>query len=195
MKISHMDIAVDISNVFIITERLILRPWLHSDLDDFYDYASVPGVGEMAGWPHHRFKRTTRQVLQLFIEGKSVFAMELQENNKVIGSIGFHNSWANEDPDFQHLKVKDIGYTLSKDYWGQGLTPEAAKSVIDWSFNNLDIDALTVCHFTENYQSKRVIEKCGFTFVREGTYNARQLNKIIDDVKYIMHRSDLHTKQ
>ncbi|MCL2045117.1 MAG: GNAT family N-acetyltransferase [Oscillospiraceae bacterium] len=189
-----MDIFIDVSKVYIITERLILRPWLTSDLDDFYEYASVPGVGEMAGWPHHRFKRTTRQVLQLFIEGKNVFAMELIENNKVIGSIGFHTSWANEDPDYQHLKVKDIGYTLSKDYWGQGLTPEAAKALIDWTFTNVDIDALTVCHFLDNHQSQRVIEKCGFTFVKEGTYNARQLNKVMDDAKYIMLRSELRDK-
>ncbi len=35
------------------TERLRLRPWRPNDLLDFYEYASVPGVGEMAGWPHH----------------------------------------------------------------------------------------------------------------------------------------------
>jgi ribosomal-protein-alanine N-acetyltransferase len=187
-----MDVFVDISNVYIITERLILRPWEKSDLNDFYEYASVPGVGEMAGWPHHKTKRTTRQIMQLFIEGKSVFAIELQNNKKVIGSIGFHSSWVNEDSDYGHLKAKDIGYTLSKDYWGQGLTPEAAKALIDWSFSNLDIDAITVVHFRDNYQSKRVVEKCGFTFIREGTYYARQLDKVIDDAKYIMLRSDFY---
>ena len=184
-----MDIKVDLSDVTINTERLILRPWQKTDLNDFFDYASVPGVGEMAGWPHHRFKITTKAVLQSFIEGKNIFAIELRENNKVIGSIGLHASWANEDPEYMHLKLKDLGYTLSKDYWGQGLTPEAAKAVICLCFENLDIDAITCGHFRYNTQSKRVIEKCGFTFVKESTYHAIQLRKTIDDAKYIMYRS------
>ena len=49
-----MDIPINIENTVIETERLILRPWQEADLDDFYAYASVPGVGEMAGWAHHQ---------------------------------------------------------------------------------------------------------------------------------------------
>ena len=35
------------------TERLVLRAFRQSDLEDFFEYASVDGVGEMAGWQHH----------------------------------------------------------------------------------------------------------------------------------------------
>ena len=45
-----MNAEIDISNVVLRTERLILRPWRESDLDDFFGYASVDGVGEMARW-------------------------------------------------------------------------------------------------------------------------------------------------
>ena len=34
------------------TKRLILRPFVRTDLDDFFEYASVEGTGEMAGWHH-----------------------------------------------------------------------------------------------------------------------------------------------
>lgn len=37
---------VDVTNVRIETERMILRPWRESDLADFYEYASVDGVGQ-----------------------------------------------------------------------------------------------------------------------------------------------------
>ncbi|MEG1743070.1 MAG: N-acetyltransferase, partial [Clostridia bacterium] len=47
-----MDTQIDITNTILETEHLILRPWHESDLEDFYEYASVPGVGEMAGWQH-----------------------------------------------------------------------------------------------------------------------------------------------
>ena len=48
-----MNKPIDISNVIIQTERLILRPWKEADLNDFYEYASVDGVGQMAGWVPH----------------------------------------------------------------------------------------------------------------------------------------------
>ena len=44
-----MNPEIDISNVILKTERLLIRPWRQSDIDDFYSYASVDGVGQMAG--------------------------------------------------------------------------------------------------------------------------------------------------
>jgi len=44
-----MDIQIDIPAIKLETQRLLLRPFNKSDLMDFYSYASVPGVGEMAG--------------------------------------------------------------------------------------------------------------------------------------------------
>ena len=181
-----MDIKVDVSDVTIKTERLILRPWKKSDLKDFFEYASTPGLGEMAGWPHHQSMETSRRVLQAFVSDKNVFAIVYRRNRKVIGSIGLHVSWANEDDRFKHLVIKDIGYALSKNYWGRGLTPEAVSAVIECCFDYFGIDALTCGHFKVNDQSRRVIEKCGFSFVMESTYFAKQLDMTIPDVKYIL---------
>lgn len=51
---------------------------------------------------------------------------------------------------------------LSKDYWGKGLMPEALNEVIRYCFEDLKLDFLVCGHFTDNNQSKRVQEKCGF---------------------------------
>ena len=48
-----MNADFEINGKVIETERLILRPFREEDLGDFYEYASVEGVGEMAGWKHH----------------------------------------------------------------------------------------------------------------------------------------------
>lgn len=45
-----MNTQIDISHVVLYTNRMILRPWQESDLEDFYEYAKVDGVGQMAGW-------------------------------------------------------------------------------------------------------------------------------------------------
>ena len=163
---------IDISNTRIDTPRLILRPWQDSDLEDFYAYASVEGVGEMAGWAHHQSLEESRNILNLFIEGKHTFALELRENGHAIGSLGLEERDENLDlPDT--LEGREIGYVLSKAYWGRGLMPEAVRAVIDYCFGTMHLDALLCGHFERNLQSRRVIEKCGFQFHRELIYHTR----------------------
>ena len=67
-----MNAYIDISNVILQSDRIILRAWKQSDLDDFFEYASVPGVGEMAGWEHHKNRKVTQTVLDNFIEKKKI---------------------------------------------------------------------------------------------------------------------------
>ena len=45
-----MNAVIDLKNVCLETERLIRREWQETDLADFFEYASVDGVGQMAGW-------------------------------------------------------------------------------------------------------------------------------------------------
>lgn len=185
-----MDINVDVTNTIIETERLILRYWNESDLSDFYEYASVDGVGEMAGWRHHASREESLKILQKFMQEKCVFAVVHKNEKKVVGSLGLHHSWANDEEEYKDLKIKEIGYVLSKAYWGQGLMAEAVKSVIDYCFTQLDADALTCGHFSTNNQSKRVIEKCGFKFIKHSEFYAKQLQRSIDDLKYILLRAN-----
>ncbi len=181
-----MDINIDVTNITIETDRLLLRPWKEADLNDFYEYASVDGVGEMAGWKHHDSIEISKKILKSFISQKNVFAIVYKENNKAIGSIGIHKSWANDDEAFKNLKAKEIGYVLAKEYWGKGLMPETVNAVINLCFDKFKLDALTICHFNTNRQSKRVIEKCGFKFVKHSKYYAEQLQLTFADMQYIL---------
>lgn len=110
-----MNAPVDISGVRLESERLILRPWREGDLQDFYEYARVDGVGQMAGWLPHESMEKSKQILHLFITEKKTFALELKENGKVIGSLGLEERDENIDvPD--RMMGREIGYVLSKDY-------------------------------------------------------------------------------
>ena len=155
-----MNAKIDISNVMLKTNRLILRPWRLEDVDDFYEYAKVDGVGQMAGWLPHENKEKSLMILNMFMEEKKTFAIEYK--GKVIGSLGIEEYNENELPEYNDKLGREIGYVLSKDHWGLGLMPEAVKEVIRYCFNELKLDFLVCCHFTDNNQSKRVQEKCGF---------------------------------
>jgi len=180
----------DLSGVILETERLRLRPWRESDLEAFFAYASVPGVGEMAGWPHHTDIEATKAILASFIENKNVFAVADRETDAAIGSLGIHHSWANEDERFKDKNIVEIGYVLSKAHWGKGLMPEAVKAVLPYLFDTLHVDGVTVCHFKENRQSRRVIEKCGFTHMQSGVNHSKQLQRDIEDEQYLMLRPE-----
>jgi len=65
-----MNANIDLSNVILKTKRLILRPFTFDDLDDFYEYAKVPGIGEIAGWHHHQNNGESLFILNMFINEK-----------------------------------------------------------------------------------------------------------------------------
>ncbi len=168
-----MNANVDLTNVQLETERLILRAWKESDLEDFYEYASVDGVGQLAGWQPHESIEKSKEILTLFIEEKKTFALVYKENNKVIGSLGLEGAERHEPEEFKNMLGREIGYVLSKDYWGKGLMPEAVKRVIEYCFLEEGYDFLMCGHFIRNNQSARVIEKSGFEEYAEEDYETR----------------------
>ena len=159
-----MNADIDISNVTLETERLILRPWRPDDLADFNEYASVDGVGQMAGWLPHKNPEESRRILDMFIAGKNEFAIEY--NGKVIGSLGIEKYNETTLPEYDEKTGREIGFVLSKDYWGMGLMPEAVNRVIEYIFEDLKLDFIVCGHYTENDQSRRVQEKCGFEHLK-----------------------------
>ena len=158
-----MNATIKLNGTIVETERLILRPFKHSDLSDLYEYASVEGVGEMAGWMHHKNAEESQAVLERFISNDRTFAIVFKENKKVIGSLGIERYGMEKSlSEFFNYTGSELGFVLSKDYWGKGIMPEALMAVIDHLFNVLDLDFLTCGHYDFNIRSKRVQEKCGF---------------------------------
>ena len=182
-----MNKQINITGVVLTTDRLILRPWRESDLNDFFEYASVDGVGQMAGWKPHRNIEESKTILSGFITGKKVFAIEY--DRKVIGSLGIEKYKEDQYPELAPLQGREIGYVLSKAYWGQGIMPEAVKLVIDWLFQVHKLDFVMVGHFDWNKQSRRVIEKCGFQFLRNTCLTTRY-ETVENCLEYILYHPD-----
>lgn len=188
-----MNAIFKINGKVLETQRLILREFKENDLTDFYEYASVDGVGEMAGWSHHENIETTKEILNSFIKDNKVFAIVYKENNKVIGSLGVEKYFMEDKLDeFKDLYGRSIGYVLSKDYWGKGLMKEAVKCVISYLFNECNLDFIICGYYLFNNQSKRVQEKCGFKPYRSlmmdtkrGTKEKGILNLLLNPKKNI----------
>jgi len=141
------------------TPRLILRDFRLTDVDDLYAYAKDPSVGPAAGWKPHDNPQETLQILLGFIRDQDVWALQFKTTGRVVGSVGLHR-----DPFRRQDSSRMIGYVLSPVQWGQGLMPEAVRAVIRYAFDDLHMDLISIDHFPENDRSRRVIEKCGFTY-------------------------------
>lgn len=182
-----MNKDINITGVVLTTERLILRPWRESDLDDFYEYASVDGVGQMAGWKPHRNAEESRRILNRFIQHNETFAIEF--DGKVIGSLGIEAYYEENYPELAALQGRELGFVLSKAYWGQGLMPEAVQAVIDWLFHTVGLDFILVGHFDWNSQSRRVVEKCGFRYIKTTKYET-PYGTVENSIEYILYHPE-----
>ena len=187
-----MNAPIDIIKTTLITKRLVLRPWKQDDLDDFFEYASVDGVGQMAGWKPHENKQETQKILDSFIEHKKTFALEYQ--GKVIGSLGIELYNEERFPEFADLKCREIGYVLSKAYWGNGFMPEAVNEVLRYLFEDAGLDVIFCGHFLSNHQSARVQKKCGFRHYAYGKYETK-FGSVEDDELNILTKNDYATRQ
>ncbi|MDU4937646.1 MAG: GNAT family N-acetyltransferase [Clostridium sp.] len=146
----------------IITDRLIIRPWKLSDSSDLYEYAQSELVGPNAGWRPHKSEEESKEIINMFIKSNDSYAIVLKEEDKVIGGIGLHIS--RPDSSLKDLKQREIGYVLNPKYWGREYIPEAVKNLINYGFNEMDLDLIWCGHFHFNNRSKRVNEKCGFNY-------------------------------
>ena len=106
----------------------------------------------------------------------------------MIGSLGLETR-EEQDEIPGTLMGREIGYVLSKDYWGRGLMPEAVNAVIGYCFTVLGFDYLTCCHFIRNGQSRRVIEKCGFSYLKDIDFETR-MGTIEPTRLYVLYNPD-----
>ncbi len=144
------------------TERLILRAWTLSDTEDLYEYGKSEKVGPNAGWPPHKNIEESKDIIKMFIEEDCIYAIELKSEGKVIGGIGLHERCP--DKNLKHLKQREVGFVLNPSYWGKGYVPEAVNRLIDYGFNDLELDLIWCGYYEGNNNSKRVSEKCGFHY-------------------------------
>ncbi|MFC4403859.1 GNAT family N-acetyltransferase [Gracilibacillus xinjiangensis] len=153
------------------TDRLILRKMTLEDAEDIYLYGSDEEVSKYVTWNTHQSLSDTKGFVEFIInqyENSQIapWGMEYKENGKFIGTIDFV-SW---EP--QH-KTAEIGYVLSKQYWGKGLTTEAAREIISFGFKEMDLVRIQAKCFVENTASQRVMEKAGMSFegiIRKGMF-------------------------
>lgn len=159
MEAQRMDLRAPV----IETQRLWLRPVALGDAVDMHEYASDEETARHLTFSPHESLAITQQTLANFFLTKlddqdfESHAVVLKSENKMIGTCDLFNY----GPDH----CAEMGYTINKKYWNQGLVTEAGSALIDWGLNDLKLNKIIIAHHPENLASKRVIAKLGFRFV------------------------------
>ena len=171
------------------THRLILRQFRMEDAEDMYrNWASDPEVTRSLTWPAHTGTDVTRAVLSSWVSryadsGFFNWAIEWKETGEVIGNIAVVK--LNEG-----TEAADLGYCMSRAYWGRGIMPEALRAVMDYLFNTVELRRIAACHDVNNPRSGRVMEKAGMK--QEGILRGAGKNNlgICDEVWHAALRED-----
>ena len=155
--------------MMIETERLILRSFEESDVQDVFEYLKEPEVHCFACMKLNTLDEAKAETIKKSKDKEFLFAIVLKENGKVIGEIEAHPE--SSQPDKAENFVLDTYspcWMLNKEYQGKGYAYEAAHAFFDYLFNQKN--ARRIYAFTEDYNlsSQKLCEKLGMR--KEGLF-------------------------
>jgi RimJ/RimL family protein N-acetyltransferase len=144
-----------------------MRRLAPDDLDSLFALYRDPDVRRF--FPEGTLTYTeTKMELEWFLNGHpqhpelGLWATIHKETQRFIGRCGLL-PW-----NFEERLDVEVAYLLAKEYWGQGLGTEAAQGILNYGFENLRLSRLICLIDRDNHASKKVAQKIGMTFEREG---------------------------
>jgi [ribosomal protein S5]-alanine N-acetyltransferase len=150
-------------------ERINLRDQVPDDLDAMHAWLSDPVSNRFLTWG----TKTRFETLQHFSEGvldqdnpersKYFLSIVLKETGLVIGSAGLEIRKRQAQG-----SEADLGYFLNRNYWGKGYASEAARLLIGFGFEQLNLHRITASTFAANTASEWVMQRCGM--IKEGVF-------------------------
>jgi RimJ/RimL family protein N-acetyltransferase len=141
---------------------LKVRSWRKDDLKALVLHANNAKIAANLRdqFPHPYTRRDAIDFLDYAHtqEPESSFAIEL--GDEAVGGVGFLLG-----RDIARISA-EMGYWLSEEFWGRGITTRAVTAMSDWAFDNYKLTRVFAMAFAHNAASIRVLEKAGFE--REG---------------------------
>lgn len=152
--------------VFLTTDRLLLRHFTANDLDDLVRLDGDPKVmryltgGRPAPRAHLR-DRTLAKILGWYEQGPlSRWAAVERATGDFIGWLALEPAGAHDD------RQAELGYCLRAASWGRGYATEASRALIAKAFTDLGVHRVFAQTMAVNAASRRVMEKSGLTYLR-----------------------------
>jgi len=150
------------------TSRIVLRPFLSGDLDEYArcifadpevtrylpkrDIPSLERAERTMAYFNHHWDR----------HGYGDWAVTVKTGEQLIGHCGLNY--------LEEAGEVEVEYSLSREFWGQGLATEAARAVVSFGFEVIGLKRIIALAVPENIASRRVMEHLGMAYEKEVHY-------------------------
>jgi RimJ/RimL family protein N-acetyltransferase len=147
--------AVPETRPFVLeTERLLLRRPTLADVKAIARLANDRRIAENTRrLPHPYSQDDAIDFVRATANETRGTVLLIESDFETIGVVGV---------DWREPDAPELGYWLGVEHWGQGFGTEAARAMIDFTFEEFDIEHLISGARIANPASRNILEKCGF---------------------------------
>lgn len=166
----------------IITQRLTLEPLALTDVEAIYHIAQDKKSIEDFQYAAHQIE-DVRAWLEPSYHDPATLLWVIRRQERVIGL--FEVCFEAEYSDLQ-TNVCRIGYFLDCKEHNQGYATEALRGVIDWLFQNTEVERIEAGVTLHNLPSYRILEKAGFIREKVVSGNWKWYDQVYDSAYYCL---------
>jgi [ribosomal protein S5]-alanine N-acetyltransferase len=175
------------------TERLVLRAPVPEDADALAPMYADPEVMRYVGDGIALTREETERLVQRMVQaweadGFGLFTTVRKADEAVIGRVGLivwnPETWQVTRADANGPTELEVGYTLGRDFWGQGYATEAAGAARDFALNGLGAKRLIALIIHGNEASENVARKLGLEHERDIVLGRREAQLFALDAVY-----------
>jgi ribosomal-protein-alanine N-acetyltransferase len=172
------------------TKRLIIRPLNKKDIDFLFDHYNKEEISRFTLISLNSVDDAKALLDKYTLKNEAIqfkVGIELRSTELLIGTVCFVN-WSKND------RCAEIGYDLSKEYWGKGFMAEALKVFMNYGFEDMNLNRIEATTNPKNERSKKLLNRLGF--VQEGILRQkyRFRERFSDEIIFSMLRSEWEMK-
>jgi RimJ/RimL family protein N-acetyltransferase len=171
------------------TGRLRIRPYTEADIPELLPLVGVREVAATTLRISHPYtEQDARKFLELANEPDKLWlAITIKADGRQIGGIGLRI-----DQDHQHA---ELGYWLGVGYWGKGYATEAARELLRYGFEELEMHRIFASHFGQNHASGRILKKIGMKHEGCQREHLRKWGEFVDSELYGLLRREWEARE
>lgn len=176
--------------IFLETERLILRRFTEDDADNLFELDSDPEVVRYAnpGGKTRTYEEITDEVLPHFLSEYEKYG-HFGHWATIEKLSGEFIGWFEFKPFAEDREEVELGYRLKKSAWGRGYATEGSRALVRKGFMELGVSRIVAIALAVNTASVRVMQKAGLKFEKRGIYPMYP-DRDMEEVWYGLQRED-----
>jgi RimJ/RimL family protein N-acetyltransferase len=150
----------------LVTERLVLRPLVESDLDSYTDMFRTREVRVSLHLSEAFTRRDGWLAMaqwrgQWELRGSGQWAVVERSSGEFVGRAGLHR------PELHDWPGLEVGWVLHPSHWGKGYATEAGARSMAYAFDVIGADEVFSIILPENQRSQAVARRLGLTLIDE----------------------------